>query len=213
MASYLGGWPPGLLARHVLSAALIPPQGAPPRTRIVRAEDHSRMGSCVLERPPGISAGRWPAGSSQTVRVMGCRDRAGCPLRPPPSRRYCLDGRKLGPTRDGAKIDGGGPRRRQVELRLSLVGSDRSHPGRLGKWARGCAGELRHTRCRQAKAEEGRAGGGGTEGCWPDTCIDLTCPADVSHQMKVSRTCGEGWYFLASSPESRIMSSNPSGAE
>lgn len=34
------------------------------------------MGSCVLERPPGISAGRWPAGSSQTVRVMGCRDRA-----------------------------------------------------------------------------------------------------------------------------------------
>lgn len=30
VASYLGGWPPGLLARHVLSAALIPPQGASP---------------------------------------------------------------------------------------------------------------------------------------------------------------------------------------
>lgn len=64
VASYLRGWPPGLLSRHVLSV-LIPPQGAPPQSPIVCGEVHSRMGSCVLDWPLRICLGSSPAGSSQ----------------------------------------------------------------------------------------------------------------------------------------------------
>lgn len=52
----------------------------------------------------------------------------------------------------------------------------------------GAGGELKHAGVAVLKAEEGQAGGGGKEDCWPDTCEDLSLvPADVSHLVENAR--------------------------